>query len=149
MGQKNLLWETSNPNNGTKNLLRETDNPSNETKDLLWKTNNPSSRTKDLLGETDNPSKEAIDVKIDIKTSLRVVPGCETDTYSDDAYANQVNIVNQCMTLKCIQRSRYFQLRSLKNCISKIAFQKLMQAPRGKQLKFHGNIVNVRACRCY
>ena len=25
----------------------------------------------------------------------------------------------------------------------RIAFQKLMQAPRGKQLKIHGNIVNV------
>ena len=27
----------------------------------------------------------------------------------------------------------------------RIAFQKLMQAPRGKQLKIHGNIVNVPA----
>lgn len=27
----------------------------------------------------------------------------------------------------------------------RIAFQKLMQAPRGRQLKIHGNIVNVPA----
>ena len=27
----------------------------------------------------------------------------------------------------------------------RIAFQKLMQAPRGKQFKIHGNIVNVPA----
>lgn len=27
----------------------------------------------------------------------------------------------------------------------RIAFQKLMQAPRGKQLKIHGNVVNVPA----
>ena len=108
MRKTNLLRETNNPSNGTRNLLRETNNPENGTKNLLRETNNPSNGTRNLLRETNNPSNGTID----IKTSLRVVPGSEADTCSENAYSNQVNIINQCMTLKCIQRSRYFQLRS-------------------------------------
>ena len=40
----------------------------------------------------------------------------------------------------------FFDLNELEcRLLARIAFQKLMQAPRGRQLKIHGNIVNVPA----
>lgn len=42
-------------------------------------------------------------------------------------------------------KSTFFYLNELECRLlaTRIAFQKLMQAPRGKQLKVHGNIVNI------
>lgn len=43
------------------------------------------------------------------------------------------------------QKTAFFDLNELECRLlaPRIAFQKLMQAPRGRQLKIHGNIVNV------
>lgn len=43
------------------------------------------------------------------------------------------------------KKTDFFDLNELECRLlaPRIAFQKLMQAPRGKQLKIHGNIVNV------
>ena len=44
-------------------------------------------------------------------------------------------------------KTEFFYLNELECRLlaSRIAFQKLMQAPRGRQFKIHGNIVNVPA----
>ena len=48
--------------------------------------------------------------------------------------------------MKFPDRPDFFDLNELEWLLApKIAFQKLMQAPRGRQFKIHGNIVNVPA----
>lgn len=48
------------------------------------------------------------------------------------------------------EKPTFFDLNELECRLlaPRIAFQKLMQAPRGKQLKIHGNVVNVPADVC-
>ena len=49
--------------------------------------------------------------------------------------------------MKFPSKPAFFDLNELEDRLiaSRLAFQKLMQAPRGKQFKINGNILNVRA----
>ena len=132
-----VLWETKTVLRDTKTLLRDTKTLLRGTKTVLWDTKtllrdneyvlrdtkyvHRNLNKHSLLGTYDQPSKQTSLVQC-VKSSLqgfvKAMPSSEynniitnCDVVNDNECINQVDIVNQCMIPRCVERHRHSGLR--------------------------------------